>query len=158
REIVNRSALVLKLLTSSEHGSIVAALTFGLPEEIGGIRKRDYRYTWVRDAAFRAFTFLRPGHGRGAKSFLRWRGERGRQCGADGTLDLMYTIDGRGVLTETELPHLRGYRGSVPVRIGNAALKQLQLDIYGELMDALYLSDKYGEQVSWQTWLGITRS
>jgi GH15 family glucan-1,4-alpha-glucosidase len=70
----------------------------------------------------------------------------------------MYTMDGRGVLTETELPYLRGYRGSVPVRIGNAALKQLQLDIYGELMDALYLSDKYGEQVSWQTWLGITRS
>jgi len=70
----------------------------------------------------------------------------------------MYTIDGRGELTEAELPHLRGYRGSAPVRIGQAAQEQLQLDIYGELMDALYLSDKYGEQVSWQTWLGITRS
>jgi len=158
REVVNRSALVLKLLTSSEHGSIVAALTFGLPEEIGGIRNWDYRYTWLRDAAFTVYAFLRLGHVEEANAFVRWLGERGSQCGADGTLHLMYTIDGRGVLTETELPHLRGYRGSVPVRIGNAALQQLQLDIYGELMDALYLSDKYGEQVSWQTWLGITRS
>jgi GH15 family glucan-1,4-alpha-glucosidase len=158
REIVNRSALALKLLTSSEHGSIIAALTFGLPEEIGGIRNWDYRYTWLRDAAFTIYAFLRLGHVEEANAFVRWLGERGSRCGADGTLHLMYTLDGRAVLTEAELPHLRGYRGSAPVRIGNAALKQLQLDIYGELMDALYLSDKYGEQVSWQTWLGITRS
>jgi GH15 family glucan-1,4-alpha-glucosidase len=158
REIVNRSALVLKLLTSSEHGSIIAALTFGLPEEIGGIRNWDYRYTWLRDAAFTVYAFLRLGHVEEANAFVRWLGERQSRCGTDGTLHLMYTLDGRGVLTEAELPHLRGYRGSVPVRIGNAALEQLQLDIYGELMDALYLSDKYGEQVSWQTWLGITRS
>ncbi len=158
REIVNRSALVLKLLTSSEHGSIIAALTFGLPEEIGGIRNWDYRYTWLRDAAFTVYAFLRLGHVEEANAFVRWLGERESRCGADGTLHLMYTIDGRGELTEAELPHLRGYRGSAPVRIGNAAQEQLQLDIYGELMDALYLSDKYGEQVSWQTWLGITRS
>jgi GH15 family glucan-1,4-alpha-glucosidase len=158
REIVNRSALVLKLLTSSEHGSIIAALTFGLPEEIGGIRNWDYRYTWLRDAAFTVYAFLRLGHVEEANAFVRWLCERGSRCGADGTLHVMYTMDGRGVLTEAELPHLRGYRGSVPVRIGNAALKQLQLDIYGELMDALYLSDKYGEQLSWQTWLGVTRS
>src|SRR5260370_5977816 len=158
RETVNRSALALKLLTSSEHGSMVAALTFGLPEEIGGIRNWDYRYTWIRDAAFTVYAFLRLGHVEEAKPFARWLGERGSRCGADGTLHLMYTLDGRAVLTEAELPHLRGYRGSAPVRIGNAALKQLQLDIYGELMDALYLSDKYREQVSWQTWLGITRS
>ncbi len=158
REIVNRSALVLKLLTSSEHGSIIAALTFGLPEEIGGIRNWDYRYTWLRDAAFTVYAFLRLGHVEEANAFVRWLGERESRCGADGTLHLMYTIDGRGELTEAELPHLRGYRGSAPVRIGNAAQEQLQLDIYGELMDALYLSDKYGEQVSWQTWLGVTRS
>ncbi|HKD31828.1 MAG TPA: glycoside hydrolase family 15 protein [Xanthobacteraceae bacterium] len=158
REVVNRSALVLKLLTSSEYGSMVAALTFGLPEEIGGIRNWDYRYTWIRDAAFTVYAFLRLGHVEEANAFVRWLGERGSRCGADGTLDLMYAIDGRPVPTETELPHLRGYCGSVPVRVGNAAREQLQLDIYGELMDALYLSDKYGEQISWQTWLGITRS
>jgi GH15 family glucan-1,4-alpha-glucosidase len=158
REIVNRSALVLKLLTSSEHGSIIAALTFGLPEEIGGIRNWDYRYTWIRDAAFTVYAFLRLGYAEEANAFVRWLGERQSRCSTDGTLHVMYTMEGRGKLTEAELPHLRGYRGSVPVRIGNAALDQLQLDIYGELMDALYLSDKYGEQVSWQTWLGITRS
>lgn len=158
RETVNRSALALKLLTSREHGSMVAALTFGLPEDIGGIRNWDYRYTWLRDAAFTVYAFLRLGHVDEANAFVRWLSERGSRCGADGTLQLMYAIDGRELVTETELPHLRGYRGSVPVRIGNAASEQLQLDIYGELMDALYLSDKYGEQVSWQTWLGITRS
>jgi GH15 family glucan-1,4-alpha-glucosidase len=158
REIVTRSALALKLLTSCEHGSMIAALTFGLPEEIGGIRNWDYRYTWLRDAAFTVYAFLRLGHVEEANAFVRWLGERGSRCGADGTLQLMYTVDGRGVLAEAELPHLRGYRGSVPVRIGNAALTQLQLDIYGELMDALYLSDKYGEQVSRETWLGVVRS
>ncbi len=158
REIVNRSSLALKLLTSSEHGSMIAALTFGLPEEIGGIRNWDYRYTWLRDAAFTVYAFLRLGHVEEANAFVRWLGERGSRCGADGTLNLMYALDGREVLSEAELPHLRGYRGSLPVRIGNAALEQLQLDIYGELMDALYLSDKYGEQVSWQTWQGIMRS
>ncbi len=158
REIVTRSALALKLLTSCEHGSMIAALTFGLPEEIGGIRNWDYRYTWLRDAAFTVYAFLRLGHVEEANAFVRWLGERGSRCGADGTLQLMYTADGRGVLAEAELPHLRGYRGSVPVRIGNAALTQLQLDIYGELMDALYLSDKYGEQVSRETWLGVVRS
>jgi GH15 family glucan-1,4-alpha-glucosidase len=158
REIVTRSALALKLLTSREHGSMIAALTFGLPEEIGGTRNWDYRYTWLRDAAFTVYAFLRLGHVEEANAFVRWLGERGSRCGADGTLQLMYTVDGREVLAEAELPHLRGYRGSVPVRIGNAALTQLQLDIYGELMDALYLSDKYGEQVSWETWLGVVRS
>jgi GH15 family glucan-1,4-alpha-glucosidase len=158
RETVNRSALALKLLTSREHGSMVAAPTFGLPENIGGVRNWDYRYTWIRDASFTVYAFLRLGHVEEANAFVRWLGERQSQCGSDGTLHLMYTVDGRGEFIETELPHLRGYRGSVPVRVGNAASEQLQLDIYGELMDALYLSDKYGEQVSWQTWLGVTRS
>jgi GH15 family glucan-1,4-alpha-glucosidase len=158
RETVNRSALVLKLLTSSEYGSMVAALTFGLPEKIGGIRNWDYRYTWIRDAAFTVYAFLRLGLVGEANAFVRWLEERQIRCGNDGTLHLMYAMDGRGGFIETELPHLRGYLGSVPVRVGNAASEQLQLDIYGELMDALYLSDKYGEQVSWQTWLSITRS
>jgi GH15 family glucan-1,4-alpha-glucosidase len=158
RETVNRSALVLKLLTSSRYGSMIAAPTFGLPEEIGGIRNWDYRYTWMRDASFTVYAFLRLGHLEEANAFERWLGERQCRCGADGTLHLMYAIDGGGKFTETELPHLRGYRGSVPVRVGNAALEQLQLDIYGELMDALYLSDKYSEQVSWETWLGVERS
>jgi GH15 family glucan-1,4-alpha-glucosidase len=158
RETVNRSALALKLLTSREHGSMVAALTFGLPEEIGGIRNWDYRYTWIRDASFTVYAFLRLGFVDEANAFVRWLEERQSRCGSDGTLQLMYALDGREDLIETELPHLRGYRSSAPVRVGNAASEQLQLDIYGELMDALYLSDKYGEQVSWRTWVGITRS
>jgi GH15 family glucan-1,4-alpha-glucosidase len=158
RETVNRSALVLKLLTSRHYGSMIAALTFGLPEEIGGTRNWDYRYTWIRDASFTVYAFLRLGHMEEANAFVRWLGERQCRCGADGTLHLMYAMDGREELTETELPYLRGYCDSVPVRVGNAALGQLQLDIYGELMDALYLSDKYSEQISRETWLGIMRS
>ncbi len=158
RDMVNRSALVLKLLTSDEHGSIVAAPTFGLPEEIGGVRNWDYRFTWMRDAAFTVYAFLRLGYTAEAAAFMRWLRERASHSHSDGTLQLMYGLDGRETLKEVTLSHLRGYRGSVPVRIGNAASMQLQLDIYGELMDAVYLSDKYGEQVSWRDWQGITRS
>jgi GH15 family glucan-1,4-alpha-glucosidase len=158
RDVVNRSSLALKLLTSAEHGAMVAAATFGLPEEIGGVRNWDYRYTWIRDAAFTVYAFLRLGHTEEAKAFMRWLSDRESGCGPDGTLRLMYGVDGHEELVETELPHLRGYRGSTPVRIGNAALEQLQLDIYGELMDAIYLSDKHGEQVSWRAWQGIVRS
>ena len=158
RDIVNRSSLALKLLTSVEHGAIVAAATFGLPEEIGGTRNWDYRYTWIRDAAFTVYAFLRLGHTEEASAFMRWLSNRETECGPDGTLRLMYGVDGHEALVETELPHLHGYRASLPIRVGNAALEQLQLDIYGELMDAVYLSDKYGEQVSWRAWQGIIRS
>ena len=158
RDEVSRSSLALKLLTSAEHGSMVAAATFGLPEHIGGSRNWDYRYTWLRDAAFTLYAFIRIGHTAEAGAFMRWLGDRAHECGPDGTVQVMYAVDGREDLTESELPHLRGYEGSAPVRIGNAAYKQLQLDIYGELMDAVYLSDKYGEQVSWRSWQGITRS
>jgi GH15 family glucan-1,4-alpha-glucosidase len=158
RDMVNRSALALKLLTSAEYGSMVAAATFGLPETIGGVRNWDYRYTWIRDAAFTVYAFLRLGHTTEANAFMRWLGDRESDSGSDGTLQIMYGVDGHRELTEFTLPHLRGYQGSVPVRVGNAASGQLQIDIYGELMDAIYLSDKYGEQVSWQDWEGITRS
>jgi GH15 family glucan-1,4-alpha-glucosidase len=158
RDMVNRSALVLKLMTSQEHGSMVAAPTFGLPETIGGTRNWDYRYIWVRDAAFTVYAFLRIGHTAEANAFMRWLIAREAVSGTDGRLDLMYRLDGERELAETELAHLSGYQGSRPVRIGNGAAGQLQLDIYGELMDAVYLSDKYGEQMSHEGWEGIVRS
>ncbi|MFH5923195.1 glycoside hydrolase family 15 protein [Roseomonas xinghualingensis] len=157
-DMVNRSALVLKLMTSREHGSMVAAPTFGLPETIGGVRNWDYRYTWIRDAAFTVYAFLRIGHTAEATAFMRWLVAREADSASDGTLDLMYGLDGHRELAETELPHLRGYRDSRPVRIGNAATGQLQLDIYGELMDAVYLSDKYGEQMTHDGWQSVVRS
>ncbi|MCQ8240255.1 glycoside hydrolase family 15 protein [Acetobacteraceae bacterium KSS12] len=157
RDEVTRSSLALKLMTSAEHGSMVAALTFGLPEEIGGGRNWDYRYTWLRDAAFTIYAFLRIGHVEEAKAFMHWLSDRGGQTTADGTLQIMYGIDGHSKLEEFELPHLRGYRDSTPVRVGNGAFNQLQLDIYGELMDAVYLSDKYAEPISRDTWQGIRR-
>lgn len=158
RDVVNRSALVLKLLTSAEHGSIVAAPTFGLPETVGGGRNWDYRYVWMRDAAFTVYAFLRLGHTAEATAFMRWLSGCASSTRSGGGLQVMYGLDGREDLDETTLPHLRGYLGSAPVRVGNAASKQMQLDIYGELMDAVYLSDKYGEQLSWQAWEGVTRS
>ncbi|WP_424135354.1 glycoside hydrolase family 15 protein [Roseomonas chloroacetimidivorans] len=158
RDMVNRSALVLKLMTSQEHGSMVAAPTFGLPEAIGGTRNWDYRYIWVRDAAFTVYAFLRIGHTAEANAFMRWLIAREAGSETDGRLDLMYRLDGERELAETELAHLSGYQGSRPVRIGNGAAGQLQLDIYGELMDAIYLSDKYGEQMSHEGWEGIIRS
>lgn len=154
REVVHRSALALKLLFSEEHGSIVAAPTFGLPERIGGGRNWDYRYTWMRDSAFTLYALMRLGYTEEANRFMRWLGARRSDCtGGAGTLRIMYGIDGRQDLPEEELPHLAGYLGSRPVRIGNAAASgQLQLDIYGELMDAVYLSNKYGEPVSYDDW------
>jgi GH15 family glucan-1,4-alpha-glucosidase len=159
REVVNRSSLVLKLLTCAGHGAIVAAATFGLPEVAGGDRNWDYRFTWIRDAAFTVYAFLRIGHVDEADAFMRWLRDRAvERSSEDGTLQLMYRLDGGTDFTETSLEHLRGYKESRPVLIGNAAKDQLQLDIYGELMDAIYLSDKYGEQISWQAWGGITKS
>src|SRR6202020_709783 len=134
RDIVNRSSLVLKLLASAEHGAMVAAATFGLPEEIGGVRNWDYRYTWIRDAAFTVYAFLRLGPTEEANAFMRLLSDRETQCGPDGSLRLMYGGGGHEELVETQFPHLRGYQASSPVRVGNAALEQLQLDIYGELM------------------------
>lgn len=157
REMVNRSALTLKLLTSLPHGSIVAAPTFGLPEEIGGERNWDYRYTWIRDASFTLYALIRLGYTEEAAAFMRWIGSRAGELNPDGSLQVMYGIDGRHKLTEKILPHLEGYRKSSPVRIGNGAYNQLQLDIYGELMDSVYLYDKYGEPIHYDLWANLVR-
>ena len=157
REMVNRSALVLKLLTSREHGSIVAAPTFGLPEHIGGARNWDYRYSWIRDSAFTLYGLMRLGYTDEAAAFMRWIMARCQELEPDGSLQIMYGIDGRHAIHEETLPHLEGYMSSRPVRIGNAAATHLQLDIYGELMDSIYLYDKYGSPIGYDAWTNIVR-
>ncbi|MCC9169031.1 glycoside hydrolase family 15 protein [Pontibacter harenae] len=156
-EVVNRSALVLKLMTSHKCGSIVAAPTFGLPEEIGGVRNWDYRYTWIRDASFTVYTLLRLGYRKEARDFVKWVDRQCDDIGDAGHLSLMYAIDGKKELHEYELDHLEGYMGSKPVRVGNGAYDQIQLDIYGELLDAIYLYDKYGEPISFAFWNDLRR-
>ena len=157
REMVNRSALTLKMLTSQKYGSIVAAPTFGLPESIGGGRNWDYRYTWIRDGSFTLYALNRLGYNDEAAAFMRWIEDRIRELEPDGRLQIMYGIDGRHKLPEEELTHFEGYMGSKPVRIGNAAYNQLQLDIYGELMDSVYLFNKYGRPIDYDGWQDVTR-
>jgi len=157
REMVQRSALTLKLLTSQRYGSIVAAPTFGLPEDIGGVRNWDYRYTWIRDASFTLYGLMRLGYTEEATAFMRWLEGRCTALADNGSLQIMYGLDGRPDLNEELLPHFEGYRRSAPVRIGNGAYNQLQLDIYGELMDAVYLYNKYGEPISYDFWTHLVR-
>ncbi|QJI29780.1 glycoside hydrolase family 15 protein [Pseudomonas sp. ADAK18] len=153
REMVNRSALALKLLTSRKHGAILAAATFGLPETPGGERNWDYRYTWIRDASFTVYAFMRLGFVQEANSYMRWLKGRVSDChGQPMKLNILYGIDGRQELPETALTHLSGHGGAQPVRIGNQAYDQVQLDIFGELMDAVYLVNKYGEAISHEGW------
>ena len=151
-DLVVRSGLVLKLLANPETGAIAAAPTTSLPEIIGGVRNWDYRYAWIRDASFTVQALFHLGHRRESREFRRWNHHIIEQAKDPSRVQVLYSLHGEGHLRERVLEHLSGYRGSSPVRIGNGAVKQRQLDIYGELVNALYETTRYGEEVSRQSW------
>ncbi|KAI1368784.1 Six-hairpin glycosidase-like protein [Xylaria arbuscula] len=158
REVVARSLMILKMLTYEPTGAIIAAPTFSIPEAIGGVRNWDYRFSWVRDSSFTIYIFLRMGFTEEADSYMGFISDRfQKSVTEDGALPIMFTIRGDTEIPEYELDHLDGYKGSKPVRIGNGAAFHQQFDIYGELMDSIYLYNKYGKPVSWDTWVSVRK-
>lgn len=158
KSMVFRSALVLKLLISNQYGAMVAAPTFSLPEEPGGYLNWDYRYSWIRDVSFSIYTLLSLGFDEEANHYFKWIEKISAKAQKEEKpLNIMYTISGEENLQERFLKQLEGYNKAQPVRVGNAAYEQMQMDVYGELLNAIHLYDKYCESITYALWEDIQR-